>query len=123
MYLSYDSAIPFRSYQKEMKVMSENVHNSLIKNDLDRWLMGYASNLSTWEAHTGGWDFVASFHYTATVCFKKYCTHEKTSPSRNYSDTTIHVVCAHMDSFSSVKGRKCSLKLKVIIHGARTSHK
>jgi hypothetical protein len=28
-----------------------------------------------------------------------------------------------MDSFSSVKGRKCSLKLKVIIHGARTSHK
>jgi hypothetical protein len=85
--------------------------------------MGYASNLSIWEAHTGGWDFVASFHYTATVCFKKLELMKKQTENRSYSDTTIHAVCAHMDWFSSVKGRKCSLKLKVIIHGDRTSHK
>jgi hypothetical protein len=39
-YLSYDSAIPFSGlYPKEMKVMFESVHNTLIKNDPDQCLV------------------------------------------------------------------------------------
>jgi hypothetical protein len=54
-----------------MKVMSENVHNSLIKNYPDPCMVAFASNLRTWEGHTGGWDFVASLHYTEKICLKK----------------------------------------------------
>jgi hypothetical protein len=53
----------------------------------------------------------------------KNWTHEKPSPGRSYSDTTIPVVCAHMEWFSSVKERKCSLKLKDTVHGDRARYK
>jgi hypothetical protein len=54
-----------------MKVMSENVHNSLIKNYPDPCMVAFASNLRTREGYTGGWDFVASLHCTEKICLKK----------------------------------------------------
>jgi hypothetical protein len=51
--------------------MSENVHNSLIKNYPDPCMVAFASNLRTREGYTGGWDFVASLHCTKKICLKK----------------------------------------------------
>jgi hypothetical protein len=36
--------------------------------------------------------------------------------------TSIHVLCAHKGRLASVKGRKCSLKLKDIMLDGTASH-
>jgi hypothetical protein len=90
--------------------MSENVHNNFIKKNPDWCLVDYACNPSTLEANTGGLDFWGQSSLHSRSLLKKMNPQKQLK--MDVTQMYINVLCAHMELLSSVKGRKCSLKLK-----------